>query len=149
MPDRISGTEGYAEEAEYLLRQYESIRFADVHRQVAHLFPVAPARILDIGSGTGRDVAGFAAIIGVEPTAALRSRATELHPSQSIEWVDDGLPELTAIVRRGVSFELAMLTAVWMHLDEGQRRKAMPTVAGVVTASGKMMLSLRHGPVPP
>jgi len=42
-----------------------------------------------------------------------------------------------------------MLTAVWMHLDLQQRRRAMPRVAGLVRAGGPMILSLRHGPIPP
>ena len=42
-----------------------------------------------------------------------------------------------------------MLTAVWMHLDLQQRRRAMPRVAGLVPAGGPMILSLRHGPIPP
>jgi protein-L-isoaspartate O-methyltransferase len=59
---RPSGTEGYADEAEALVKQYETISFGDVHRQVIHLIPTAPSRILDIGAGTGRDAAGFAAM---------------------------------------------------------------------------------------
>ena len=45
MIDRPSGTEGYAAEAPALARQYESIAFAQVHRQVMFLIPPAPARI--------------------------------------------------------------------------------------------------------
>jgi hypothetical protein len=41
-----------------------------------------------------------------------------------------------------------MLTAVWMHLDAQQRRRAMRNVAALVRESGVMMISLRHGPVP-
>jgi SAM-dependent methyltransferase len=153
IPRRISGTEGYAEEAELLVRQYESIRFADAQRRVMHLFPTVPARVLDIGAGTGRDAAGFAAlghsVVAVEPTAELRVKAMELHPSPRIEWVDDGLPELATIVRRGTPFDVVMLTAVWMHLDAEQRRRAMPVVARLVAPGGKMMLSQRHGPIPP
>ena len=69
---RVSGTENYAEEAPELLERYESISFADAHRLVMHLLPTAPSRVLDIGSGTGRDAAGFAAlghsVVAVEPT---------------------------------------------------------------------------------
>ena len=46
------GNEGYAEEAEALTRQYESVGFADVHRHVLHLIPKAPSDVLDIGAGT-------------------------------------------------------------------------------------------------
>ena len=147
----VSGTEGYAEEAAALLKEYESLRFGQVHRQVSHLLPPAPARVLEIGAGTGRDAAGFAAlgyrVTAVEPTAALRNGAQQLHPSPPIEWIDDALPELAAL--RGKSFDIVMLTAVWMHLDADQRRAAMPVVAGLVAPGGKMFLTQRHGPVPP
>jgi protein-L-isoaspartate O-methyltransferase len=87
-----SGTEGYADEAEAFLRQYESLSIADVHRQVMHLIPTTRSKILDIGAGTGRDAAGFAAmghrVTAVEPTAELRVRAGALHPSRAIEWLD-------------------------------------------------------------
>jgi SAM-dependent methyltransferase len=150
---RASGTEGYAEEAEALVKQYESINFADVHRQVLHLIPTLPSRILDIGAGTGRDAAGFAAlghrVLAVEPTAALRIGAMVFHPSPRIEWVDDSLPELASVLKRGESFDVVMLTAVWMHLDEQQRRQAMPNIGNLVRMGGVMILSLRHGPVPP
>jgi SAM-dependent methyltransferase len=149
---RVSGTEGYAEEAEALFKQYERLPFADVHRQVLHLIPTVPGRVLDIGSGTGRDAAGFAAmghsVVAVEPTADLRIGAAALHPSPRIEWLDDSLPNLTCLAGRGESFQVVMLSAVWMHLDQQQRQQAMPRVAGLVRRSGVMILTLRHGPVP-
>jgi hypothetical protein len=72
-----------------------------------------------------------------------------LHPSAQIEWLDDSLPDLAVLHERGDTFDVVMLTAVWMHLDEQQRRRAMPRVTGLVRKGGMMMLSLRHGPVPP
>ncbi len=147
-----SSTDGYSNEIEALVRQYESIPFAETHKDVMHLIPKSPSRVLDIGAGTGRDAAGFAAmghsVIAVEPTAALRRRAIDLHPSPWIEWLDDSLPDLPAVSGRGETFDLVMLTAVWMHLDEPQRRRAMPRVAALVRPGGRMMMSLRHGPVP-
>ena len=99
MSVRVSGTEGYAEQADALVERYESVSFADVHRQFLHLIPTVPSRVLDIGSGTGRDAAGFATlghdVVAVEPTDELRQRAVALHPSNRIEWLDDSLPNLT------------------------------------------------------
>jgi protein-L-isoaspartate O-methyltransferase len=148
----ISGTEGYADEADALVKQYESIAFTDVHRPVLHLIPVTGSHVLDVGAGTGRDAAGFAAmghrVVAVEPTEALRSRAAVLHPSSLIEWVDDSLPDLAQVTARGRSFDVVMLTAVWMHLDLGQRRRAMPTLASLLRPGGALIMSLRYGPVP-
>jgi protein-L-isoaspartate O-methyltransferase len=60
---RPSGTEGYADEAAALVKQHESISFAAVHRPFLHLFPTEPARIVDIGAGTGRDAAALIQLV--------------------------------------------------------------------------------------
>jgi 2-polyprenyl-3-methyl-5-hydroxy-6-metoxy-1,4-benzoquinol methylase len=150
---RVSGTENYADEAPELRKRYESISFADTHARVLHLIPPAPRRVLDIGAGTGRDAAGFVtlghSVVAVEPTEELRRGAMLLHPSPMIEWLDDSLPELAAARARSEEFDVVMLTAVWMHLDEVQRRMAMPNVAALVRNGGIVIMSLRHGPIPP
>lgn len=147
----VSGTEGYADEAEELFRLYESISAADAHRAVLHLIPASPASVLDIGSGTGRDAAWFAdlghRVVAVEPTSAMRIPAMALHPSRRIEWLDDSLPDL-ALLRARAPFDLVMLTAVWMHLDTAQRRQAMPNVAALARPGGTVIMKVRHGPVP-
>ena len=146
------GTEGYASEADALVRQYESFSFADVHRRILHLIPQSPARILDIGAGTGRDAAGLAEmghiVTAVEPTAAMRLHGIRLHPSPRIEWLDDSLPDLSVVSARGETFSVVLLTSVWMHLDEAQRSRAMSRIAALVQPDGVMSLTLRHGPVP-
>jgi len=149
---QVSGTEGYAEEAEELFKVYENFTAADAHRAVLHLIPTTPSRILDIGSGTGRDAAWFASqghrVVAVEPTNAMRIPAMALHPSPRIEWLNDSLPDLALLKARGETFDLVMLSAVWMHLDEAQRRRAMPNLAALVRANGEVIMTTRHGPVP-
>src|ERR1700720_4000320 len=149
---QVSGTEGYADEAEDLFKRYEGIPVADAHRSVLHLIPAARSRVLDIGSGTGRDAAWFASmghrVVAVEPTDAMRIPAMALHPSPRIEWLNDSLPDLASLRRRGERFDVGMLTAVWMHLDAQQRRQAMPNVAALVRAGGAVIMKIRHGPVP-
>lgn len=149
---QMSGTEGYAEEADELFRRYESIPATDAHRSVLHLIPAQPSRVLDIGSGTGRDAAWFASqghrVVAVEPTDALRIPAMVLHASPRIEWLNDSLPDLALLRGRIDSFDLVMLTAVWMHLNEARRQRAMPKVASLLRAGGTMIMKIRHGPVP-
>jgi SAM-dependent methyltransferase len=149
---RVSGTEGYAEEAEELFRVYESFPAADAHRAALHLIPTSPSCILDIGSGTGRDAAWFASmghrVVAVEPTDAMRLRAMALHPSPQIEWLNDCLPDLALLRAGGERFDVVMLSAVWMHLDAEQRGQAMPNVAALVRPGGVVIMKIRHGPVP-
>ena len=150
---RHIGNEGYAEEADALVRQYESVRFVDVHGPVLHLLPTTPSDVLDIGAGTGRDATALVAmghrVVAVEPTAAFRDRAALLHPAPHIEWIDDSLPHLTRLMERGDRFDVVMLTGVWIHLDPQQRREAMPRVASLLRPGGVLLLTLRHGPAPP
>jgi 2-polyprenyl-3-methyl-5-hydroxy-6-metoxy-1,4-benzoquinol methylase len=148
----IPGTQGYAEQADELVQRYESLAFADKHQAVLHLLPDAPAQVLDIGAGTGTDAAWLALrghqVVAVEPTREMRAHGMALHPSTSIEWVDDSLPRLEQVARRQQRFELVMLISVWMHLDEDERRLAMPNVASLMAPNGVLVMSLRHGPVP-
>jgi SAM-dependent methyltransferase len=150
---QVSGTEGYAEQADELFKCYEDFSAADAHRAVMHLIPTAHSRVLDIGSGTGRDAAWLAAmghrVVAAEPTDAMRLRAMALHPSPGIEWLNDSLPDLAILRSRSERFDLVMLTAVWMHLDEEQRRQAMPNLASLLARGGTIIMTLRHGPVPP
>jgi len=152
MSVRVSGTEGYADEAEELFQRYESVPAAENHRHVLHLVSKTPSRVLDIGSGTGRDAAWFATmghrVVAVEPTDAMRLPAMALHPSPLIEWLNDSLPDLARLLARGEQFDVVMLTAVWMHFDAEQRRRAMPNLASLVRDSGVMIMKIRRGPVP-
>lgn len=150
--DLAPGTEGYTEAADALIRQYESISFEQCHEPELHLLPTVPSRVLDVGAGSGRDAAWFAAqghcVLAVEPTAALRTAAMLLHPSKSIEWIDDSLPDLAVVRSRHQLFDLILLSAVWMHLDALERHGGMLTLASLLSHAGTLVMSLRHGPVP-
>ncbi|GAM97468.1 hypothetical protein U91I_01094 [alpha proteobacterium U9-1i] len=146
----LASAQGYAAEAPVLLKRYEQIGFDGAHFRVAHLIPSAPLDVLDIGAGTGRDAAWFAArgdrVTAIEPTRELREGAMLLHPDPSIEWIDDGLPGLDSVCGR--AFDLVWMSAVWMHFDATERARMMPGVAALVRRGGSLMMSLRHGPVP-
>ena len=150
---KVSGTEGYAEEAEDLFKRYESISGAETHKAILHLIPTAESHVLDVGAGTGRDAAWFASmghrVTAVEPTEAMRLPAMKLHPSPTIEWLDDSLPELALVRSRGEPFDLILLSAVWMHFDSAQRREAMASLAALLRTGGTIIMRVRHGPVPP
>jgi len=152
MSTTVPGAAGYGANAPALAAQYESIRFAEVYRGLLHLFPEQPCTVLDIGAGSGRDAAELTRrghqVVAVEPTAGLRKEGQRLHGALAMEWVDDHLPTLAVVRQTRRRFDVLLLTAVWMHLDPGEREVAMGAIAELTAANGQVFMSLRHGPVP-
>ncbi|WP_431272468.1 methyltransferase domain-containing protein [Dankookia sp. P2] len=107
------GFQGFAE-------AYEAFGFAEIHAGALPFLPSRPGLVLDIGAGSGRDAAWFAAkgweVVAAEPAAAMRQEAARRHPSPSIRWIDDRLPALAAVHLLGLSFDLVWLSGVWMHI---------------------------------
>lgn len=152
MTSAVPGIAGYGVNALALASQYESITFAEVYRDLIHLFPVHPVMVLDIGAGSGRDAAALARcghqVVAVEPTGELRHEGQRLHGALPIEWMDDHLPTLSGLRRGKRRFDLVLLTAVWMHLEPQEREVAMEAIAELMADNGQVFMSLRHGPVP-
>ena len=151
MTDSASNA-GYATEVDSLFERYEFRDPAGIHAPWAHFFPDPPARILDIGAGTGRDAAWFVSlghsVLAVEPTDALREGAAKLHPEPEIEWLDDILPGLPHVMARGETYDLILMHAVWMLLTEAERTEGMANLAQLLEPGGRIAMSQRHGPVP-
>ena len=144
---------GYVADAELLIAPYEALSSEEIFAPVAHLLPTFPARIAEIGAGTGRDAAWFAGrghhVLAVEPVDAFREAGRKLHPSQHISWLGDALPGLSRTLARSERFDLVTLIGVWQHLDSEQQREAIPSLAALVAPGGHLILSVRHGPGAP
>jgi SAM-dependent methyltransferase len=152
MSSNVSGAQGYAEQADLCIERWEAMSFAELHKGIVHLLPQAPARVLDVGAGSGRDAAALAArgyeVVAVEPVDTFRMDAASRHPSSAIDWVDDALPELPRVCSMQQMFDVIMLTAVWMHLADVERVRAMAVLSSLLRVDGLLVMTLRHGPVP-
>lgn len=152
MTSSVPGTAGYGANASALASQYESITFAEVYRDLIHLFPAPPATVVDIGAGSGRDAAALARcghqVVAVEPTLELRREGQRLHGALPIDWMDDHLPALNVLRQSKRQFDVVLLTAVWMHLEPQEREVAMEAIADLAAGNGQVFMSLRHGPTP-
>lgn len=142
----------YNDEAHGLVEKYESRRFEDIHAGVIDWLPVAPARVLDIGAGSGRDAAWFAdhgyQVTAVEPAQQMRKLAESLHSQSTIMWMEDSLPGLSAVLARNNRYDLIWLSAVWIHVPPASRSQTFQTLVSLLRPAGRMMLSLRQGPFP-
>jgi SAM-dependent methyltransferase len=139
----------YEQNAPQLVTQYESLAFEEVHGALLDLLPEPGATILDVGAGSGRDAAWFAShgydVVAVEPSDAMRTYGRALHQSARIHWLSDSLPELAQVRRLGLTFDLILLSAVWMHVPPASRARALRKLATMLSPSGRIAISLRLG----
>ena len=129
---------------------YEALDPTSVHAWIDGLLPAAPALILDVGAGTGRDAAWLARlghdVVAVEPSAAMRAEGERRHPDNGLRWLADRLPSLSATQRLGLTFDLILLSGVWQHVAPDERPRAMRKLLGLLKPGGVLVLTLRHGP---
>ena len=151
----------YNENATELAQQYLSTSFDKVHQSWHQLLPAIinnpDARILDIGAGSGRDakyIAQSAAnyhgdknntqVIAVEPANLLAELGAGQTTGLKVKWLTDSLPALSTITKQEVSFDLILLSAVWMHIPVSDRAPSMRKLANLLKPGGKLVISLRY-----
>lgn len=148
----------YNKNAEQLAELYLSKTFEQVHQSwLSYLTPVLntkDARILDLGAGAGRDSKYMAeqgaknnvSITAIEPALTLAQLGKQQTQGLNVRWLQDSLPDLHAVTKQEVSFDLILLSAVWMHIPDTQRSRSLRKLANLLKPGGKLVISLRHGP---
>lgn len=147
----------YEDHAASLADGYEALTLESAHPALLPLmegrFEGRAISVLDVGAGTGRDAAWFAAnghrIVAVEPSDAMQQIARRLHAGAEIRWLDDALPNLPVVSASGDSFDLIILSAVWMHVKPDDRQRAIQTLLSLLKPAGAIYVTLRVGPPEP
>jgi SAM-dependent methyltransferase len=104
----------------------------------------AGSKILDIGSGSGRDLAllrakGFDAY-GIEPNDAMRAFALQKHPDLLTRLQPGALP--LSGMPFGGNFDGVVCSAVMMHIPEDQFRESCESICRVLKPDGRVLFSL-------
>ncbi|MFD1795640.1 class I SAM-dependent methyltransferase [Paracoccus aurantiacus] len=141
----------YAEHAGDMAARWRAARTpAELYAPVADLVLDSPCRVADIGAGPGREAQWLAGlghdVTAVEPVQPFREIGA--HGAAQVTWLDDRLPDL-ALTRQLPLFDLVLLTGVWQHVDPASRGQAMASLAAILRDGGRLMISLRQGPVDP
>ena len=151
----------YNKNAAELAKQYLSTSFIQVHQSWHQLLPSilenSNARILDIGAGSGRDAKFIAQaavnkhgdknatqVIAVEPANLLAELGARQTVGLNVKWLTDSLPALSIITKQEISFDLILLSAVWMHIPISDRARSIRKLANLLKPGGKLVISLRH-----
>ena len=143
----------YDAHAEDVAAQYEDVSSEAVHGWLTDLLPASSAAVLDIGAGSGRDAAWLAdkgyEVVAAEPSSKMRALAARKHPDSRIQWSNDALPALPDLTRSGLSFDLILASAVWMHVPPGKRLRAFRKMINLLRPGGLIAITLRQGYVDP
>lgn len=130
-----------------LAERYDSVPFEAVHAALDAHLPAAPARVLDIGAGSGRDARALAAlghqVVAVEPSAAFRNLAASSRTAPKIEWIDDRLPNLKSLASRAGQFRFILCSAVIMFLPARDIGASFAAMADLLTDDGVLAISVR------
>ena len=152
----------YNVNATELAQQYLSKTFDEVHYSWSQFLPSIienpNARILDLGAGSGRDakyLAELAAkthnaenniqVLAVEPAEELSILGQRTTQDLNVKWLEDSLPVLRNVTKQEISFDLILLSAVWMHIPPTDRARSIRKLANLLKPGGKLVISLRHG----
>ena len=143
----------YDDNAERLFNDYVSLSFYDIFQDVAVFFSNSITTVLDVGAGSGRDAAALADmgfyVTAVEPSERMRTLASSRYKSEKISWVNDSLPLLREVIKNQQTFDLILISAVWMHLSVQERIESLKNLRTLLTPGGNIIITLRLGPEEP
>ena len=138
----------YNENAEQLAEQYDSVNFESVHSSWRSHWPLSGSRVLDVGAGSGRDAQWFDSqgckVVAIEPSKGFRQLGKQ-RTSTEVHWVDAQLPDLSSINALPHSFDLILVSAVWMHIPVTKRYQSLCSLVARLAEGGRIVITLRHG----
>ena len=142
--------EHYSEKAQHYYDLYNSVDAERVHSDwKAFLQTANKGNALDVGAGSGRDANWLAEqgwkVTAAEPADELRNLA-QANSHNSVTWCNASLPALTSLPQAPKTYDLILLSAVWMHLPESERPLALKRLAELLSENGTLYISLRFGP---
>lgn len=143
----------YDRQARDLADAYEGLSFEQAHPALLPFVSnKASLRVLDVGSGTGRDAAWLAGaghiVTAVEPSGTMLKLARKLHGDAKVRWIQAALPSLDGLGDTD-GYDLVVLSAVWMHVAPSDRPAAMARLAELSAPNGRIYVTLRTGPTAP
>jgi SAM-dependent methyltransferase len=132
----------YSQNAHAVAQRYEDVQ-SPLASHFVRIFPPG-GRILDIGCGSGRDMAelnrqGFQAF-GVDATPELVDLAQKAHPELTEKIGHGRLPDL-GLPFNG-EFDGVLCSAVLMHIDTADLLNAALSIKGCLKVNGRLLISV-------
>lgn len=153
--------ESYNRDARTLAEVYNGLSPEDVLPGLAELLTSSSRekrrRVLELGCGSGRDAFWLAndkgfEVVAVDASASMLAMAQKYKKHPRVRYVQDVMPEIPKVMETArnthETFDVFVLSAVWMHLQPDERAVMMDNIARLAKSRALVYISLRHGPAP-
>jgi SAM-dependent methyltransferase len=132
----------YTVNAKQVAVRYESV-VSDLSKHFTEAFNTG-LKILDIGCGSGRDLAALHKLgydtYGIDPAPQFVELAQEIHPELKDRIIQGALPDLP--VPFNDEFDGVLCSAVLMHIEVEQLPKAAKAIKACLRAGGRLLFSV-------
>jgi SAM-dependent methyltransferase len=132
----------YIDNAKQVAERYESV-VSDLSKYFSESFTTG-LKILDIGCGSGRDLAVLHKLgyetYGVDPTPQFVELTQEIHPELKDCIIQGALPDLT--VPFDGEFDGVLCSAVLMHIEVEQLPAAAQAIKACLKVGGRLLFSV-------
>jgi SAM-dependent methyltransferase len=163
MTDYPPSSKYYNDHVAEISQQYMSVSFENVHASWSKFLPAllnkSNISVLDVGAGSGRDISHLYSqavayaedenklghFVAIEPSRNLRRGGEQHTQHQNVKWISDSLPSLVKTHSLEISFDLILLSAVWMHIPISQRARALRKLTNLLRPGGIVVMSLKQG----
>lgn len=141
----------YDANAPFLADYYSRITTEQALPFLTPMVQTKTGKMLDIGSGAGRDSFWFAergwSVDAMDGSVNLLAEAKQRHPHDNIDYYADTVPDFPATRRKGRSYDLIVMSAFLFHFDEKDRAIILKNCADMLLKDGLIHLTLRCGPL--
>ena len=137
----------YNQHAADMAAQYESADVTRLHQRLLEALP-AGGRILEVGCGSGRDLAFLQAqgfeVTGLEPSAGMRTEALTRHPGLAGRLVPGTIPLAPGLTGLTPPYDAILAIAVIMHLTDPELAAWMRQLKDLLKPAGILFLSASY-----